>query len=190
VSVPGVLRRLECGADFVNLALAQKGEREMVAGRRTCITMAGVALLLGVLLLLWRFSRQSALSEAADRTHAGYFNAVKAGTEKMPANGDECEIPPKYWADRIKALHPIRVYTHRGNVVVAQRITGNIEEGKYKCFLMSSYIPRTGDDGFIFTSPPLRGHGPLNFKRSRGEKGKNHTFEVSSEGAPSDEPSM
>jgi len=41
------------------------------------------------------------------------------------------DIPAKYWAPRIQALRPVKVYTHRVNVVVVQRIVGGAEEGKY-----------------------------------------------------------
>ena len=81
-------------------------------------------------------------------------------------------IPPECWAEDIKALHPIKVYTHRVNVVVVQRVHEGIEEGKYIYIPISSYLPQPGDDGFEFTPNPLRNHryylgeGVFDFKRT------------------------
>jgi hypothetical protein len=85
---------------------------------------------------------------------------------------DMGEIPPECWADAVKALHPIKVYTHRVNIVVVQRIHDGIEEGKYIYIPISSYLPLTGDDGFEFIPNPLRGNkytlgdGVFDFKRT------------------------
>ncbi len=86
--------------------------------------------------------------------------------------GTEGGIAPVCWTDPIKALNPIRVYTHRVNVVVVQRVHEGIEEGKYIYIPISSYLPQSGDDGFEFTPDPRRGNtytwgdGVFDFKRT------------------------
>ena len=101
----------------------------------------------------------------ATETYAAYVNA---GTEEPGA-----DIPPAHWAGRIKALQPLRVYTHRVNIVVVQRVTDGIEEGKYIYIPISSYLPEPGDDGFEFTPNPKTGdtytlgNGIFEFKRTR-----------------------
>ena len=108
------------------------------------------------------------LSAAAYGTYIDYRNGVRAGAENR-----QDEIPQKYWAPPIKALNPVKVYLHRVNVVVVQRVHDGIEEGKYIHILISSYLPLTGDDGFEFTPNPLNGNkydlgdGGLDFKRTR-----------------------
>lgn len=89
----------------------------------------------------------------AERTYADYGRAVRAATEEP---GDS--IPPAYWAERIKALHPLKVYTHRVNIVVVQRAESGMEEGKYIYIPVSSYLPQSGDDGFEFTPNPWSGN--------------------------------
>ena len=96
-------------------------------------------------------------------------NATRGGT-RDPTN----EFYPTYWADGIKALDPIKVYKHMGNIVVVQRISGRIEEGKYICIPISSYLPMTGDYGFTFSPEPLCGNkytwpnnGVFDFKRTK-----------------------
>jgi len=104
----------------------------------------------------------------AHATHVAYLKAVGAGIEKSSA-----EIPPAYWADRIRALNPIKVYTHRVNIVVVQRVSDGTEEGKYIYIPISSYLPQTGDDGFVFSPNPRSGDtytlgdGVFDFKRTR-----------------------
>ena len=85
------------------------------------------------------------LPTAALQTHAGYIKAVNAGVQ---ARSDE--IGPEYWAEAIKKLRPIKVYQHRGNMVVVQKASPGREEGRYISTLISSYAPRSGDDGFTF----------------------------------------
>ena len=85
-------------------------------------------------------------AEAAYKTHVQYVRAVNAGTEKLSE-----EIPEQYWADGIKTLEPVKVYLHRHNVVVVQKLSANAEEGKYIYIPVSSYIPRSGVDDFTFT---------------------------------------
>ena len=104
----------------------------------------------------------------ATKTYAAYVNAVNAGTEEPGA-----DIPPAYWAERIKALQPLKVYTHRVNIVVVQHITDGIEEGIYIYIPISSYLPEPGDDEFEFTPNPKTGNtytlgdGVFEFKRTR-----------------------
>ena len=107
------------------------------------------------------------LVEAAYATYLNRRNATRGGTPD-PTN----EIYPAYWADGIKALNPIKVYKHRTNIVVVQRISDGIEQGKYICIPISSYLPMTGDDGFVFSPEPLSGKtytlgsGVFDFKRT------------------------
>ena len=88
----------------------------------------------------------------AHRTYAAYVRAANAGTEKVGA-----EIPPVYWMGRIRALNPIKVYTHRVNLVVVQWMSDGTEKGKYICIPVSSYLPKSGDDGFVFRPNPKSG---------------------------------
>jgi len=67
-------------------------------------------------------------------------------------------IPPLYWADKIKALDPLKVYTHRVNIVVVQDQYSSVESGKYISIPISSYLPMSGDDGFVFTPDPRSGN--------------------------------
>jgi hypothetical protein len=85
------------------------------------------------------------LAAEAYATQAAYTKAVNAGTAKWTE-----DIPPAYWAKRIKELHPLRVYNHRANIVVVQKVADHVEEGKYIWLPISSYIPRSDDDGFEF----------------------------------------
>lgn len=106
----------------------------------------------------------------AHETYSANVRACNAGTEK-PGN----EIPPSCWAGRIKALHPLKVYTHRANLVVVQRMTDGAEEGTYINIPISSYLPQTGDDGFEFSPNPRSdgtygsGNGVFAFKRTTGK---------------------
>ena len=109
------------------------------------------------------------LVEAASATRRARRDATRGGT-RDPTN----ELYPTYWADGIKALNPIKVYAHRTNIVVVQRISSDgTEEGKYICIPISSYLPMTGDDGFVFSPEPLNGNtytlhnkGVFDFKRT------------------------
>jgi hypothetical protein len=74
--------------------------------------------------------------------HVGEHNAG-------PTSASE-SIPESSWPGEIQALHPVRVYLHRANVAVVQKASDGVEEGKYICLLISSYAPRSGDDGFTF----------------------------------------
>jgi len=90
------------------------------------------------------------LPGAASQTYAAFNRAYGAGeTDHVPTKG----IPALYWAKRIQKLQPIRVYTHRVNLVVMQRQVGQTEEGLYIRVGASSYIPIPGHevDGFILS---------------------------------------
>ena len=105
----------------------------------------------------------------AQVTQTAYLKAINAGTEKSST-----EIPAAYWANGIKQLNPIKVYTHRINIVVVQRVTDRTEEGKYIYIPFSSYLPQSGDDGFVFSPNPgsgntyTLGNGVFDFKRTAG----------------------
>ena len=100
------------------------------------------------------------LSQDAFETYTAYVKSYKPGSE-TPVG----EIPSTYWTESLRALHPIRVYLHRANVVVVQEGAGESERGKYIQVRVSSYIPRSGDDGFEFTSKSRT--GVHDFKRVR-----------------------
>ena len=87
------------------------------------------------------------LSTAALQTHAQYIKAVNSGQQERSE-----EIPKKYWTDEIKKLNPEKVYLHGTNIVVVQKETANKQEGLYIVLMISSYMPRSGDDGFTFTN--------------------------------------
>jgi len=87
------------------------------------------------------------LTTAAYHSYVRLLKTRKAG--RLPSDQ---EVPESCWAREIRALHPIRVYLHRVNVVVVQRASGNVEEGKYISIPISSYVPQNGDDGFAFTN--------------------------------------
>ena len=116
---------------------------------------------------------ENSLKGAAIQTYANFVNAYTRGDANAWPEGSEAEIPAKYWTDPIKALKPIKVYIHRINIVVVQRMENGIEEGKYILNLVSSYLPQNGDDGFQFTPNPQRnnlyytGGSVLDFRRIR-----------------------
>ena len=98
------------------------------------------------------------LAVAALETHIRYIKAVNSGEQK-PSD----EISKQYWSDEIKRLKPIKVYRHRSNIVVVQKASANIQEGKYISIMISSYAPQSGDDGFTFTDI---GNSVYDFKRA------------------------
>ena len=113
-----------------------------------------------------RSSFKSKLSKSALKTLFNYI--LKKRKEKVVlANG----IPADCWDSEIKKLNPIRVYQHRVNIVVVQKILKGKECGKYIYLPLSSYLPISGDDGFEFTPNPLKNNvytiksGVLNFTR-------------------------
>ena len=108
------------------------------------------------------------LEEAAQQTYANRVRAINAGKENSSSN----EIHERYWAPAIRELKPIKVYTHRVNIVVVQKVHDNVEEGKYINILISSYVPMDGVDGFTFHPNPLKGNqyhlgdGVLDYQRT------------------------
>jgi len=112
----------------------------------------------------------STLAEAAHQTFASHVRAINERKE----NSSSTEIPKQYWAEGIKELKPIKVYTHRVNIVVVQKIRDNVEEGKYIYIPISSYLPMDGVDGFSFKPNPLKGNqyhlgdGIFDYKRTIG----------------------
>jgi hypothetical protein len=129
---------------------------------RQWLTVIGAMLLLPILTVgqtknsAEGISSTVGLKAAAEETYANYNRAFQAGREKLQPEGGRHEIPSKYWAEVIKGLKPLSVYLHRMNVVVVQRITDGIEEGKYIFILISSYAPQNGVDGFEYTPNPQR----------------------------------
>jgi len=93
------------------------------------------------------------LVDAAHETYARYVRAINAGQEIATP-----EIPRQYWAEGIKELKPIKVYTHMANIVVTQKVRDNAEEGKYIYTPVSSYLPMDGIDGFTFQPNPMKGN--------------------------------
>jgi len=109
----------------------------------------------------------STLAGAANETFSSHVRAINAGKEILST-----EIPEQYWAQAIKGLNPIKVYKHRVNIVVVQKIRDNVEEGKYIYIHISSYLPMDGDDGFTYKPNPLKGNqynlgdGVFDYKRT------------------------
>ena len=94
------------------------------------------------------------LKNAARQTYFSRVRAIKAGKENSSSN----EIHERYWAPAIRELKPLKVYTHRVNIVVVQKVHDNVEEGKYINIIISSYAPTDGVDGFTFQPNPLKGN--------------------------------
>lgn len=106
------------------------------------------------------------LQRDAWRTLSAYNAALLAHHEK---NRDE--VPPAYWDVGIQRLHPAKVYTHRGNLVVAQSMTGGTEHGKYIDLPVAPFHPKVAwfshkhvVDGFVFR--PALGTGVFNYTRT------------------------
>ena len=78
------------------------------------------------------------LATAALQTHIQYIKAVNSDAQE-PSD----EISEQYWSDEIKRLKPIKVYRHRSNIVVVQKASVNIQEGKYISIMISSYASQT-----------------------------------------------
>ena len=100
----------------------------------------------------------SNLAKSAHETYSLYIRETDSD-QITPSD----EIPKQYWTDMIKELKPIKVYVHHFNIVVVQRISANIEEGKYIYMPISSYRPHGKYDGFTFT---LIGDDLYDFKRT------------------------
>ena len=129
------------------------------------------------LVLLVAYGCESSSLSCDDLVAAAHATHAARARENRGATADPFdEIDPIYWADGIRALNPVKVYTHRANIVVVQRITDRTEEGKYICIPISSYLPMTGADGFVFSPEPLSGDtytlgkGVFDFKRATGKQ--------------------
>lgn len=94
------------------------------------------------------------LTPAADETFRRHTQAGK---------GPEDIIQPRFWAEEIRRLRPIRVYVHRTNIVIILREIDDVEEGLYIYIPISSYFPQNGDDGFIFE---YLGDGVYKYRRT------------------------
>lgn len=111
------------------------------------------------------------LTAAAEATYAAYMKAPEAAAEEPGV-----EIPAAFWTDGIRQLMPLRVYTHLVNIVVVQHVTDGIEKGKYIYIPISSYLPMSGDDGFVFSPNPWKadrytlGSGIFDFERKRSKQ--------------------
>jgi hypothetical protein len=99
--------------------------------------------------------KNAPLVDAAHETYARYVRAMRGYGGEDPTPD---EIPRQYWAEGIKKLKPIKVYKHRINIVVVQKVSDNVEEGKYIHNPVSSYLPKDGIDGFTLRPNPLKGN--------------------------------
>ena len=95
------------------------------------------------------------MTEAASATYSRLRRAP---------NADLSNIPPDLWADPIRELHPVRVYMHQYNTVIVLKESDGSEEGVYVWHSISSWIPRSGVDGFVFTR--IDGEGPVDGRHS------------------------
>jgi hypothetical protein len=98
------------------------------------------------------------LSISGLQLHARYIKDVNSGKQERSE-----EIAKKYWTDEIKRLNPIKAYWHKNNIVLVQKESANKQEGLYINIIISSYAPRSGDDGFTFTDI---GNSVYKFKRT------------------------
>lgn len=100
------------------------------------------------------------------RTLAAYDAAVLKHRERL-----QREIPPACWDVGIQRLNPLKVYTHRGNLVVVQRVNAGTEHGKYIDLPVAPFHPKSAwfshkhaVDGFVFR--PASGAGVFNYARA------------------------
>jgi len=148
----------------------RKGKSMKKVIRMTAV-LAGVSILLGSCRLNDSTRPEPSKSErlvmAAEATHAAYIRSLSPGQTASQ------EIPKAFWAREIVDLHPLRVYSHRVNIVVAQKESDSVEEGTYIVLLISSYLPTSGDDGFTFDPNPMNGniydlhHGVFHYTRTK-----------------------
>jgi len=114
------------------------------------------------------FENNSPLAEAAYETYTRYVRAIRGSG----AENSTPDIPRECWAEGINKLKPIKVYRHRNNIVVTQKLRDNLEEGKYIYIPISSYLPMDGIDGFTLKPNPLKGNqyhlgdGIFDYKRT------------------------
>ncbi len=106
------------------------------------------------------------LQRDAWRTLETYDEAVLKHRETLRR-----EIPPTYWDAGIQRLNPLKVYTHRGNLVVVQRVADGVEHGKYIDLPVAPFHPKSAwfshkhdVDGFVFRPAP--GNGVFDYTRT------------------------
>ena len=98
--------------------------------------------------------KNAPLVDAAYETYARHVRAMRGSG----AENSTPDIPRQCWAEGIKKLKPIKVYKHRINIVVVQKVRDNVEEGKYISNLVSSFLPKDGVDGFTLRPNPIKGN--------------------------------
>jgi hypothetical protein len=91
------------------------------------------------------------LADAAFNSNAKYLQVLMI-ERKPPPDTLEYDIPPQCWTEPIKALKPVKLYNHLGNVAIVLQIRDGAEEGIYISNPISSYMPFIGvnQDGFEF----------------------------------------
>lgn len=106
------------------------------------------------------------LQRDAWRTLASYDDALLKHRETFRR-----EVPAAYWDPGIQKLQPLKVYTHRGNLVVVQCATAETEHGKYIGLPVAPFHPKAAwfsrkhaVDGFVFR--PAAGTGVFNYART------------------------
>ena len=106
------------------------------------------------------------LQRDAWRTLASYDAALLKHRERL-----QRDVPPAYWDKGIQHLNPLKVCTHRGNLVVVQRVTDGMEQGKYIDLPVAPFHPKSAwfshkhaVDGFVFR--PAVGAGVFNYSRT------------------------
>jgi len=76
---------------------------------------------------------------------------LRRSANKPMGKAAEGSIPKAVWTEGIRKLNPIRVYGHRVNIVCVLKSDAHCETGVYLYRGISSYLPRSGTDGFVFT---------------------------------------
>jgi hypothetical protein len=95
------------------------------------------------------------LVDAAYETYILHVRAMRGYGGEKPTPDD---IPMRCWSEGIKKLKPIKVYKHKNNIVVVQKVRDNVEEGKYIHIPISSNLPMDGIDGFTLHPNPIKGN--------------------------------
>ena len=94
------------------------------------------------------------LVDAAYETYILHVRAMRGSGAENPTY----DIPMRCWSEGIKKLKPIKVYKHKNNIVVVQKVRDNVEEGKYIHIPISSNLPMDGIDGFTLHPNPIKGN--------------------------------
>jgi hypothetical protein len=132
----------------------------------------------GALLLIGTFafsqtttSSMRSIDEAAEaafeskRGCRGLLAALGKGLPEEMEHGFY-EIPPICWAEPIKALKPVKLYSCGLNVAIVLNVRNGVEEGIYIYNFLSSYMPRPGEinsNGFEFIQQ--KGGTYISFRR-------------------------